>query len=83
MENKLTGLAAVIGVYCFCNAGAILVYAFDYGEDRILAGINDSEPEWCRLEEHCMEMTEQPELGFMFGDLFVPLCEVMRFYGGS
>lgn len=82
-EEKIIDLAAVIGVYPLCNTGAVLVHAIDYGEDKILASINGVNPEWCCLKEEYMEVTGEIELGFTLGDLFIPFCEVMRFYGGG
>ena len=82
-ESKMIDLSTVIGVYTICNTGAVLVHAIDYGEDKVLASINGIEPEWCDLTEEYMEVTQELELGFRLGSLFVPFCEVMRFYGGG
>ena len=82
-EGKVIDLSTVIGVYALCNTGAVLVHAIDYGEDKVLASINGIEPEWCDLTEEYMEVTQELELGFRLGSLFVPFCEVMRFYGGG
>jgi len=76
-------LSTVIGVYTLCNTGAVLVHAIDYGEDKVLASINGISPEWCDLTEEYMEATLELELGFRLGSIFVPFCEVMRFYGGG
>ncbi len=78
--NKMIDLDTVIGVYTLTNTGAVLVHAIDYGEDKILASINGENPEWCRMTEQYVEQSEEEKLGFLLGDLFVPLCEVMRFY---
>ena len=76
-------LSAVIGVYTLCNTGTVLIHAIDYGEDKVLASVNGVSPEWCPLAEEYMECTGEMELGFYLGSsLFVPFCEVMRFYGG-
>ena len=83
MESKMIDLSTVIGVYPVTNTGAVLVHAIDYSEDRILASINGIGAEWCTMEEQYMESTGEMELGFVLGSLFIPLCEVMRFYGGS
>ena len=83
MESKMIDLSTVIGVYPVTNTGAVLLHAIDYGEDRILASINGIGVEWCAMEEQYMESTGEMELGFVLGSLFIPLCEVMRFYGGS
>ena len=83
MESKMIDLSTVIGVYPVTNTGAVLVHAIDYGEDRILASINGIGVEWCAMEEQYMESRGEMELGFVLGSLFIPLCEVMRFYGGS
>ena len=49
----------------------------------MLASVNGVSPEWCPLAEEYMECTGEMELGFYLGSsLFVPFCEVMRFYGG-
>ena len=81
--GKMIDLKTVIGVYVLCNTGAVLVHAINYGEDKVLASINGDSPEWCSLTEQYMESTGELELGFMFGALFIPLCEVMRFCGGT
>ena len=83
MESRMIDLSTVIGVYPICNTGAVLVNAIDYGEDRVLASINDGSPEWCSLTEQYTEGTGEEELGFTLGSFFVPFCEVQRFYGGS
>ena len=82
-DGKMIELARVIGVYPICNTGTILVYAIDYGEDKVLAGINGDEPEWCALAEEYYEGTGEQELGFHLGSFYVPFCEVQRFYGGA
>ena len=82
-ESKIIDLSTVIGVYTLCNTGAVLVHAIDYGEDKVLASINGISPEWCDLTEEYMEATQELELGFRLGSIFVPFCEVMRFYGGG
>ena len=83
MGQKMIDLSKVIGVYGLANTGAVLVYAIDYGEDRVLAGINENPPEWCPMTEGYMETDGELELGFTLGQLFIPFSEVMRFYGGS
>ncbi len=75
-------LKTVIGMYPICNTGAVLVYAIDYEENKVLAGINAEPPEWCELVEEYYECTGEQELGFHLGSFFVPFCEVQRFYGG-
>ncbi len=79
-EAKVIDLKTVIGVYPLCNTASVLVHAIDYAEDKILASINGEEPCWCDMTEEYMECTGEMELGFMLGSLFIPLCEVMRFY---
>ena len=39
--------------------------------------------EWCEMTEQYMETSGELELGFNLGELFIPFCEVMRFYGGA
>ena len=80
-QGKVIDLSKVIGVYGLCNTGAVLVHAIDYPEDKVLASINGENPQWCELTEACRE--DELETGFLLGSIFVPICEVMRFYGGS
>ena len=82
-ESGMVDLSTVICVYGLTNCGAVLVHAIDYGEDRVLASLNGKSPEWCPLVEEYWECTGELETGFhLSSSLFVPLCEVMRFYGG-
>ena len=83
MESNVIDLSTVIGVYPLTNTGAVLVHQIDYGEDRVLASINGTDPQWCDLTEQYVEGTGEEELGFALGSFFVPFCEVMRFYGGA
>ena len=82
-DQRMIDLATVIGVYTICNTGAVLVHAIDYGEDKVLASINGDGAKWCVMTEEYMETSGELELGFNLGELFVPFCEVMRFYGGA
>ena len=82
-DQKMIDLSTVIGVYGLTNTGAVLVHAIDYGEDKVLASINGIDPAWCSMTEEYMESTGELELGFSLGSFFIPLCEVMRFYGGA
>ena len=79
-EIKTIDAKQIVGIFPLCNTGSVLVYAIDYEEDRVLAGINESPPEWCSLTEEYCECSEELELGFKLGALFVPLYEVQRFY---
>ncbi|MCR5373167.1 MAG: hypothetical protein K6E41_06825 [Solobacterium sp.] len=78
--SKMIDLDTVIGMYGLTNTGAVLVHAIDYGEEKILASINGENPEWCRMMEQYVDSLEEETLGFLLGELFIPLCEVMRFY---
>ena len=80
-ESKMIDLSTVIGIFPLCNTGAVLVHKIDYGEEKVLASLNGIQPEWCSLTEEYDEATGDQELGFTLGSLFVPLSEVMRFYG--
>jgi len=82
-DQRMIDLSAVIGVYTICNTGAVLVHAIDYGEDKVLTSINGEDAEWCDLTEEYMETSGALELGFILGELFIPFCEVLRFYGGA
>ena len=76
-------LASVIGVYPISNTGAVLLHKIDYGEEKVLASINGEGAEWCSLTEEYMETSGELELGFHLGELFIPFCEIMRFFGGT
>lgn len=78
----MVDLNSIIGIYPLCNTGAVLVYAIDYSEDKVLAGVNDNQPEWFKLTEEYSEISQELELGFRMGALFIPLYEVQRFYRG-
>jgi hypothetical protein len=54
------------------------VYDIDYVDDAVLAGINNNEPEWCEMFEQFEIGEDEPKLGFLFGEIFVPFAEVMR-----
>ena len=82
-ESNMIDLKKVIGVYGLCNTGAVLVHFIDYPEDKVLASINGENPEWCEITEACREGEDGLEPGFFLGSIFVPICDVMRFYGGS
>ena len=79
-EIKTIDAKQIVGIFPLSNTGTVLVYAIDYAEDRVLAGINENPPEWCTLIEEYCECPEELELGFKLGALFVPLYEVQRFY---
>ena len=82
-EQNMIDLTKIIGVYGLCNTGAVLVHAIDYAEDKVLASINGENPLWCEITEACRAGEDELESGFFLGSIFVPLCEVMRFYGGG
>ena len=82
-ESKMIDLSTVIGVYPVCNTGAVLIHAIDYEGDRVLASINGIDPAWCDLTEQYVEETQDAELGFSLGSLFVPFFRVERFFGGA
>ena len=71
------GKLPVIGVYCICNTGSILVHAIDHAEDKVLASINGNSPIWCDMAEKQND-DEEVEPGFVFGSFFVPFSMVMR-----
>lgn len=49
----------------------------------MLASINGENPQWCEITEACREGEDELEPGFFLGSIFVPFCDVMRFYGGT
>lgn len=60
----------VIGSYCLCNTAAVCVHVLE--DDRVLASINCTDPQWCKIEER------DGGPGFMLGPIYVPFDEVMR-----
>lgn len=76
MENK------VIGVFAVCNTAGICVHEIDHAEDRVLASMNGTDPDWYPITEKTQsEMggdSDELESGFKFGSFFVPFSEVMR-----
>jgi hypothetical protein len=83
-KAAVINLTAIIGVYPICQyRRGGWCNQIDYNEDRVLASINGQGAEWCDLTEEYMETSGELELGFHLGGLFVPFCEVMRFYGGG
>ena len=83
MEGKAVDLSKVIGVYPICNTGGVLIHRIDYGEDKVLASVNGEDPIWYDISEEYRETSQELELGFYLGSLFIPFSEVMRFYGGA
>ena len=71
------GKLPVIGAYCICNTGSILVHAIDHAEDKVLVSINGNNPIWCDMAEKQND-EEGLEPGFVFGSFFVPFSQVMR-----
>ena len=76
LENK------VIGVFAVCNTAGICVHEIDHAENRVLASMNGTDPEWYPITEKPQsEMggdSDELESGFKFGSFFVPFSEVMR-----
>ena len=67
-----------IGVYAICNTGGICVHGIDHAEDRVLASITGSDPEWYPMKEQQDEDSGEWESGFVLGSFFVPFSQVMR-----
>ncbi len=45
--------------------------------------MNGEDPIWYDISEEYRETSQELELGFDLGSLFIPFSEVMRFYGGA
>lgn len=67
-----------IAVYIISNNMSVQIYLIDYDNDKVLAGINHDESEWCDIyysinhnDEHGEEVPH-----FLFGELSIPfnLC---------
>ena len=71
-----------IASYCICHTASINIYEIDYGTDgRVLAGLNDREPEWCTIHCHVGENEQDTDDGrmyFLYGEYKVFLDECMR-----
>lgn len=70
-----------IGYYPLCNTGAILLHDVDYVEDKVLVSLNGRDKKWTDLiEEQDHDVNDAPVFvtGFHWGEMFIPLNEVMR-----
>ena len=70
-----------IGVHVLSNTAAILVHEIDYTDDRVLISLNGKNEEWADIQYDTDE--ENEELGFYWGNIFIPFAEVMRFERSS
>ena len=73
----------VIASYCLCSTVSINIYDIEYGiTDRVLAGMNDEEPEWFDIDNGSDGMidseTGEDISGFWFHDDFIPFNGCMR-----
>ena len=74
-------LSTVIGIYGINGirgVGTVVVYSIDSVEGKVLAGINENAPEWCKLTNEYREESGELEQGFCLGSFFVPLSEIRR-----
>lgn len=76
--SKIIDLKDIIGVYPICNTGSLLVHKIDYTEDKILVSLNGKDREWCNMIEGYADGSDELEIGFKWGELFVPFADVMR-----
>ena len=76
--SEIIDLKDIIGVCPLFNTGALLVHKIDYTEDKILVSTNGKDREWCDMIEGCADGSEELEIGFKWGELFVPFADVMR-----
>ncbi len=77
-ESEMIDLDSIIGIYPICNTGSVLVHKIDYGEERVMASINGQSVGWYDITES--EIDGEMVQGFWLCALFVPLCEILRFY---
>jgi hypothetical protein len=70
----------VIAAYCIGNAASVNIYEIEYDiVDRVLAGINNEEPEWYDIVyDFDNDDEEDTRAGFMMGEWFIPLDECMK-----
>lgn len=70
-----------IGYYTLSNTGGLAVYEMDCTEDKVLVGLvtdEAKEPEWLDIVEGWNEEAHEYQLGFKWGNWFIPFSEVMR-----
>ena len=79
-EDRIIDLKRVIGICPVVANRTVLLHQISYDRDKVQASINGIDPVWVDLKEQYMEVTGELELGFFLGDLFVPFCEIRRFY---
>ena len=79
-EDRIIDLKRVIGICPVAANRTVLLHQICYDRDRVQVSINGIDPVWVDLKEQYMEVTGELELGFFLGDLFVPFCEIRRFY---
>ena len=81
---EMIDLSKVIGVAPLTNNGSLLIHRIDEIEEKVLVSLSGrGEPEWCGMTEEYSEMSEEPELGFYWGELFILFCNVLRIDGGG
>ena len=71
----------VIGIYTVSNTGSIVVHKIE--DDRVEISLNGNKPEWVEIIERWIDCDEDyveevNELGFMWGELFIPFSEILR-----
>ena len=77
--SKMIDLATVIGIYAICNTGAILLHQIDYANEKVKISLNGEGPEWTDLTEGYADGSSELETGFRFGEMFIPLADIIRF----
>lgn len=55
-----------IGLYCLCNTTAMCVHVLK--DDQVLASINCTDPQWCKIEERDGGPVHQPYRGLGWCD---------------
>lgn len=84
-EDRIIDLNHVIGICPVGSNRTVLLHQISYDRDKVQASINGIDPVWVDLKEQYMEVTGEMVLGFFLENLFVPFCEIRRFYkrGGA
>lgn len=69
----------VLGVYAIKDTGSLVIHAIE--KERVQVSLNGQAPKWCkRANQICMDDDGEYDMveGFEWGDMMVPLSEIMR-----
>ena len=69
----------IIGSYCMSNTASLNIYRVRDDGEVVLAGINDTDPEWCPIvsKNEVEDEDIRWKLYVRFGKLDIPMDEIM------